>query len=313
MNERADNINGLIEHQMILRCSPKLAARVDAEFLEAPEKPPFEITWDDERHATVKFGKNKYPGLLLDLPTINETYKMGSKSRLFKSGDIGQVLLVHDPNDADDREFMAQQRYDPYAWTLLSGVAPPTTFIWSRIFRKQNKPPKVDFNKVEVDMGDVNVIGKEDVEIEFIHPKELETLYLKPDQSLVVDGIDVEPIPGKSVGEIIKAKRQAAEERARQLYLEEKRRKKEEKKRKKLMKDGNVEKKVKQEDLLQQSDSSIQPQWMVSQEKAERKKKLEKEIEELNQQLKQETKQGEQDKIKAEIQSKKVELSQTLY
>jgi TATA-binding protein-associated factor Taf7 len=54
--------------------------------------------------ASVRFGANVYPGLLLDLPTISETYKMASKSRLFKSGDLAQVLLVHDPNDVDDKE-----------------------------------------------------------------------------------------------------------------------------------------------------------------------------------------------------------------
>ncbi len=29
---------------------------------------------------------------------------MASKSRLYKSGDLGQVLLIHDPDDPDEKE-----------------------------------------------------------------------------------------------------------------------------------------------------------------------------------------------------------------
>jgi hypothetical protein len=82
--------------------------------------------------------------------------------------------------------YFESQRYDAETHTLLSGFAPPATYIWSRIFKKQNKPPKVDFGKVEQDLGDVNILLKEDVEMEFIHPKELESLYLKPGQALKV-------------------------------------------------------------------------------------------------------------------------------
>ena len=95
---------------------------------------------------------------------------------------------------AKKNRYFESQRYDPETHTLLSGFAPPSTYIWSRIFKKQNKPPKVDFGKVEQDLGDVNILMKgcsflrifffflicyfsyvEDVEMEFIHPKELES------------------------------------------------------------------------------------------------------------------------------------------
>jgi len=234
MNERADNINGLVEHQMMVRFSPKLAERVHREFfgVSDAQRPKLDIKWD-ERNATVTFGPKKYPGVLFDLPCVTETYKMVSKSRLFKSGDIGQVLVVYDPNDAEDAAFFEQQKHDPFSNTLLSGITPPSTFTWSRIFKKQNRAPKVDFAKVEQDLGEVNVAGKEDVEVDFIHPKELDTLMLKPGQKLVVDGIDVEPIPGLSVGAIILQKRREQEERLKKQLQEEKRRKKEEKRKKK--------------------------------------------------------------------------------
>jgi TATA-binding protein-associated factor Taf7 len=94
--------------------------------------------------------------VLFDLPCVTETYKMVSKSRLFKSGDIGQMLVVirftllllpdflcvkvYDPNDEEvcvrrclaryntnfdfcsqDAAFFKQQRHDPFSNTLLSG------------------------------------------------------------------------------------------------------------------------------------------------------------------------------------------------
>ncbi len=53
-------------------------------------------------------------------------------------------------------------------------------------------------------------------------------------ESLKVDGIDLEPIEGKSVGEIIKIKRAERAEAIRHALAEEKRLKKEAKKRKKM-------------------------------------------------------------------------------
>jgi polyhydroxyalkanoate synthesis regulator phasin len=59
-------------------------------------------------------------------------------------------------------------------------------------------------------------------------------LYLKPGQALKVDGIDLEAIEGKSVGEIIKIKRAERAEAIKHALMEEKRLKKEMKKRKKM-------------------------------------------------------------------------------
>ena len=259
MNARADHINGLVEHQLMMRFSPKLAQRVNNEFVGvAPDakRPPFDIRWESERKAVVSFGGRKYPGLLLDLPTVSETYKMASKSRLFKSGDVGQVLLVHDPDDEEEKHHFESQRYDPHTFTLLSGFTPPATYIYNRIFKKQNKPPKVDFHKVEQDLSDVNILLKEDVEMEFIHPKELETLYLKQGQKLIVDGQELTAVEGKSVGEIIKIVRLEKAEQLKQQLLEQKREKKEAKKRKKMEAEKKNEevvvlKKVKLEQLEQ--------------------------------------------------------------
>jgi hypothetical protein len=282
MNERADNINGLVEHQMMMRFSPKLAERVHKEYLGAAPgaaRPRFDIVWVEDRVAEVTFGNKVYPGLLLDLPTVNETYKMASKSRLYKSGDVGQVLLVHDPDDAEERLFNESQRYDHETHTLLSGFAPPTTYIWSRIFKRQNRPPKVDFHKIEQDLGDVNILLKEDVEMEFIHPRELETLYLKPGQILRVDGTDVEATEGKSVGEIIKIKRMEAAEQLKQRKAEEKRLRKEAKRRKKMDAEMDPAEKKARIDRLEARLQEIRfrPNTPPSEISA-----LEKELEELN-------------------------------
>ncbi len=158
---------------------------------------------------------------------------MSAQSRLFKSGDIGQVLVVYDPADEDDVAFYQKQRHDPYSKTLLSGLTPPSTFSWTRIFKKQNRAPKVDFAKVEHDLGEVNVAGKEDVEVDFIHPRELDKLFLKPGQKLVVDGVPVDPIEGQSVGQIMLTKRQEQFERLKRQMEEQKRQRKEEKRRRK--------------------------------------------------------------------------------
>lgn len=162
---------------------------------------------------------------------------------------MGQMLVVYDPDDPEEVAFFQQQRHDPYTKTLLSGLTPPSTFTWTRIFKKQNRAPKVDFARVilsegawcvsvarslhlaqvEQDLSEVNVAGKEDVQTDFIHPKELEKLFLKPGQRLVFDGVDVEPIPGLSVAQIIATKQEEHKERLLRQMQEEKRRRKEEK------------------------------------------------------------------------------------
>jgi TATA-binding protein-associated factor Taf7 len=334
MNERADNINGLVEYQQMLRLSPNLAERVHNEFIEAGEDGglAFEIEWVDERHAKVHLGRDTYPGLLLDLPTVNEIYKMESKKRMYKSGDIGQMLIVHDPENEEDVAFFKSQRYDAVHWTLLSGITPPSTYIWSRVFKKQNQPPKnVDFAKVETDLSDVNILLKEDVEMEFIHPKELDVLYLKPGQSLLVDGIDIEPIEGKSVGEILKIKREETTERLKQQILEEKRLKKEQKKRKKQGKEsgGNlVAEGERSSDVAQKEDASgatagavpgggsatnapPAASWQVAVKKLEEQNELESKIAGLNEKLKA-CKPEEEAALKQELEKAQKELASVL-
>ena len=252
---------------------------------------------------------------------------MGSKSRLFKSGDMGQMLLVHDDKDSADCEFFESQRFDPVTFTLLSGVTPPSTYIYSRIFRQQNKPPKTDFAKVEQDLGDVNVLRKEDVQMDFIHPRELETLMVRPGQTLLVDGIEVEPIEGKSVGEIIKIRRQEkAEELAREIR-EERRAKKRSQKRRKMGSDllspgysasGDLSS---DKERNMSSDPQIAKQtsapWQVAVDKAGQKTELEARIASLESRLQQmqhrpDFTKEDQDAVNAEIEQCRLELQQAL-
>ncbi|KAL6200781.1 hypothetical protein ACLB2K_030562 [Fragaria x ananassa] len=54
---------------------------------------------EDGRRGTFVIGNDRFPASLLDLPTVVESYKTYDDSVLIKTADIGQMIMVRDPND----------------------------------------------------------------------------------------------------------------------------------------------------------------------------------------------------------------------
>ncbi|RHY95216.1 hypothetical protein DYB35_007512 [Aphanomyces astaci] len=78
------------------------------------------------------------------LPCIVETHKTYDEKLFYKSGDIGQILLVHDTPEE-------QMLYETVT-ELPGGITPPTTNIVKRKYAKTRKSPifpKADVARVE--------------------------------------------------------------------------------------------------------------------------------------------------------------------
>nr|CEL69656.1 TPA: TAF7-like RNA polymerase II TAF7L [Neospora caninum Liverpool] len=78
--------------------------------------------------------KGKLLGVLVELPTLVETYKSLDGDLLFKSGDICQMIVVCDPQDP--REAIdVQDLSERQQWEWKAGLTPPTHRIRSRKFK----------------------------------------------------------------------------------------------------------------------------------------------------------------------------------
>jgi transcription initiation factor TFIID subunit 7 len=110
----------ILEQQMIIRFPPDIAARITAS-MEDENFEDFNIKFTDAHHATVKVFGEVLHAVLVNLPTTVETHRTVDGSHLFKSADIGEILIAHRPNAPPvgvSPEFMFEH-----------GLTPPTTDI----------------------------------------------------------------------------------------------------------------------------------------------------------------------------------------
>ncbi|CAN0355240.1 unnamed protein product, partial [Ectocarpus sp. 12 AP-2014] len=100
------------------------------------------------RRFTFTMDGKKYPARLVDMPCVLETQKTLDKRTFFKSGDVGQMLIVYKDESAykkDDGNAsgVGPQRLYP------DGLTPPTKNIVRRRFVKA-RPDRGKFDRAEV-------------------------------------------------------------------------------------------------------------------------------------------------------------------
>lgn len=107
------------EEQFILRLPPELAKRMRLALSSKAKRdaagPPsnFGITFTDARNATFSLDDQQYPATLMDLPCVAETHKFTEKRTFYKSGDIGQVLVVRMPGEPAPETTMMPDGFTP--------------------------------------------------------------------------------------------------------------------------------------------------------------------------------------------------------
>ncbi|KAK8876299.1 transcription initiation factor TFIID subunit 7 [Tritrichomonas musculus] len=120
----------ILEEQMIIRFPADIAARLNQSMDDEEEGfKDFNICFTDKKHANVKLFGEELKAVLLSLPTIVETHRTVDGSHLFKSADIGEILIVHRPNAPPDG-FSEDFVFD-------NGLTPPTLNIVKKRLAKQ--------------------------------------------------------------------------------------------------------------------------------------------------------------------------------
>jgi transcription initiation factor TFIID subunit 7 len=119
------------EEQFILRLPPALSERMRLALASKAKRdaagPPgkFSIQFLDKRNATFTLDGKKYPASLMDLPCIVESHKFTKKRTFYKSGDVGQVLLVRMPGEEAPESYKLPHGITPAAKNAADRISPP--------------------------------------------------------------------------------------------------------------------------------------------------------------------------------------------
>ncbi|KAH0793517.1 transcription initiation factor TFIID subunit 7 [Histomonas meleagridis] len=119
----------VLEEQMIIRFPKDIAASLTALMEDDEPFKDFTIKFVDEHHAVVKIFDQTLKAVLVSLPTIVETHRTVDGSHLFKSADIGEMLIVYHPN-SEPEDINEGYLYE-------HGLTPPTKDIVSKRKAKQ--------------------------------------------------------------------------------------------------------------------------------------------------------------------------------
>jgi transcription initiation factor TFIID subunit 7 len=124
-------LNAMDEEQFILRLPPELAGRMRLALASKAKRdaagPPskFSIQFNDQRNATFTLDGQKYPASLMDLPCIVDSHKFTKKRTFYKSGDVGQVLLVRMPDEPAPTSHKLPDGITPAAKRAAERISPP--------------------------------------------------------------------------------------------------------------------------------------------------------------------------------------------
>ncbi|EAY02933.1 hypothetical protein TVAG_040830 [Trichomonas vaginalis G3] len=113
-----------LEEQIIVRFPADIAQDLIAKMEPEANFTDFEIVFNDKNHATVKIGQEVLSGILVNLPTIVESHRTVDGSHLFKSADIGEILIIYRSTSAPTN-ITADNTFE-------NGITPPTIDILER-------------------------------------------------------------------------------------------------------------------------------------------------------------------------------------
>ncbi|KAF0694576.1 Aste57867_14564 [Aphanomyces stellatus] len=130
--------------QYLIRVPKKVGAELRKKMQEKEVRGVDVVAGADNKHFKFHIDDSELPSTLCQLPCILETHKTYDDNLFYKSGEIGQILLVHESAEE-------QMLYETVT-ELPSGITPPTTNIVKRKYAKTRKYPafpKPDVARVE--------------------------------------------------------------------------------------------------------------------------------------------------------------------
>ncbi|KAK9941421.1 hypothetical protein M0R45_018023 [Rubus argutus] len=143
-----------MEEQFVLRVPPSVAERLDRLLSEnaSSDDKSLDLSFEEDgRSGTFVIGNDRFPASLLDLPTVVESYKTYDDSVLIKTADIGQMIMVRDPNDPA-----------PDTVEYRHGLTPPMRDARKRRFRREPDLNPELVQRVEQDLLNISAGGPAD-------------------------------------------------------------------------------------------------------------------------------------------------------
>ncbi|KAL7719897.1 TAFII55 protein conserved region domain-containing protein [Entamoeba marina] len=112
------------------------------------------INLEDGCSGTCVFNDKQYSATLVTLPCVVETHKSYDDVALFKTGDIGQAIIIHDDDHIP--------KIDKHG-RLKSGLTPPTNRIVSKFKKLPSEAEQKKMAKLESEVTQQGVgSGKSD-------------------------------------------------------------------------------------------------------------------------------------------------------
>jgi len=148
-----------LEKHVILRMPEPYAATLRDALQNGGLKDRLKIQFaDDGRHAQIKFDNIDFSAKLYDLPCILESWKTFDKKSLWKTGDVGQLLICRHPDDPDSSgeeedniitDYFKKKQEEARKYKYPHGITPPLKNVKKRRFRKTAKQKYVDAPEIE--------------------------------------------------------------------------------------------------------------------------------------------------------------------
>jgi hypothetical protein len=130
----------------------------------------------------VQIEDNIYPAMLCNLPSPLETHKTLDNKVLYKSGNIGQILIVFMTEDQFLNHAKTQlQKLDGVTY-LDSGITPPTTNIVQRKYSKTRRHNPQPPDKISVVADEIlNLANNKEIVEEYEEIVDLEDWMINPE------------------------------------------------------------------------------------------------------------------------------------
>jgi TATA-binding protein-associated factor Taf7 len=131
----------------------------------------------------------KYKVILCDLPCVVETHRTEDNRVYYKSGDIGQLLLVQKEDEIENGDMETNEQpisslYDNN-YNVLDGLTPPTKNIRKRKFRQKIKYSSDDMKEAQAEILRIKSGGNE-FDIEQIFVKDVDEYFELPNSGNVI-------------------------------------------------------------------------------------------------------------------------------
>jgi transcription initiation factor TFIID subunit 7 len=130
----------------------------------------------------------RYKVTLCDLPCVVETHRTEDNRVYYKSGDVGQILLVQKEDEMEFGEMDEQPNIPPLYdnhYNVFDGLTPPTKNIRKRKYRQKIKYSPEDMKEAQAEILRIKSGGNE-YDIEEISVKDVDEYFELPQSGNVI-------------------------------------------------------------------------------------------------------------------------------